>query len=108
MREQQEQPAPAVHDRGGWSTDEAIDQTDHVWADWEHQTQALARVLGGKGIVVTDEMRRGIESIPRAEYEALSYFERWSASFETLLVEKGILATEEIDAKMKQIEERWG
>ena len=24
-----------------------------------------------------DEMRRGIESMPRADYEAASYYERW-------------------------------
>ena len=105
---QQEDPALAVHDRGGWPTDEPIDQGEHQWADWEHRTQAMARVLGGKGLVVVDEMRRGIEAIAAPEYEDLSYFERWSASLETLLVEKGLLTTEEIDERAKQIEERWG
>ncbi len=104
---ERENPAPAAHDRGGWATEEPIDQGEHQWADWEYRTQALARVLGGKGIVVTDEMRRGIESIPAPEYEVLSYFERWSASFETLLVEKGVLTTAEIDEKMKEVEARW-
>ena len=101
-------PAPAAHDRGGWSTEEPIDPGEHQWGDWERRTQALARVLGSKGIVVTDEMRRGIESIPGPEYEALSYFERWSASLETLLVEKSALTTAEIDEKMKEVEVRWG
>ncbi len=105
---EREHPAPAAHDRGGWATEEPIDQGEHQWADWEHRTQALARVLRSKGIVVTDEMRRGIEAIPAPEYEALSYFERWSASFETLLVEKGTLTTAEIDEKMKEVEARWG
>ena len=100
--------APAVHDRGGWPTDEPIDQGEHQWADWEHRTQAMARVLGSKGVVVVDEMRRGIEGIPAQEYEDLSYFERWSASLETLLVEKGLLTAEEIDERAKQLEERWG
>ena len=95
------------HDRGGWPTDEPIDQSEHPWMDWERRTQALARVLGGKGLVVTDELRRGIESIPWEQYESLSYFERWAASLETLLVEKGVLTAHEIDERVKSIEERW-
>ena len=107
MSERENRP-PAVHDRGGWPTDEPIDQREHQWADWEHRTQAMARVLGSKGLVVVDEMRRGVEAIPAPEYEDLSYFERWSASLETLLVEKRLLTAEEIDERAKQIEERWG
>ena len=41
---ERENPAPAAHDRGGWATEEPIDQGEHQWADWEHRTQALARV----------------------------------------------------------------
>ena len=105
---EKDNPAPAVHDRGGWPTDEPIDQGEHQWADWEYRTQAMARILGSKGVVVVDEMRRGIESISAPEYQELSYFERWFASLETLLVEKGLLTTEEIDERAKQIGERWG
>ena len=105
---EQENPSPAVHDRGGWPTDMPIDQGDHQWADWEYRIQGMSTVLRRKGLVAVDEMRRAIESIPAAEYEELSYFERWSASYETLLVEKEILTTEDIDQKAKQIEERWG
>lgn len=99
---------PRGHDRGGWPTDEPIDQREHQWADWERRTQALARVLRAKGLMVTDEMRRGIEALPPNEYEALSYFERWAASIETLLVEKGVLTSDEIDDRVKDVEARWG
>ncbi len=51
---ERENPAPAAHDRGGWATEEPIDQREHQWADWEYRTQALARVLGSKGLVVTE------------------------------------------------------
>ena len=34
-------------------------------------------------------MRRGIESIPEAEYFALGYYERWLRSIAALMVEKG-------------------
>ena len=99
---------PAVHDRGGTPTDEPIDRTDHEWADWEHVANALVGVLRRLGLINVDELRRGIESMAADEYESSSYYERWSASIETLLVEKGILATAEIDAKAKTLSAKWG
>ncbi|MBT3942844.1 MAG: nitrile hydratase subunit beta [Chloroflexi bacterium] len=99
---------PAVHDRGGWPTDEPIDREEHEWADWERQTQSLRTVLDSRGIMNVDELRRGIESIEPAEYEASTYFERWSASIETNLVEKGVLTTEEIDERAKGLRDQWG
>lgn len=97
----------AVHDRGGWPTDEPIDQGEHEWADWEHQTQALVSVLRRKDIMSVDELRAGIEAMEPSEYESSSYFERWSASLERSLVSKGILTTEEIDARAAKVDERW-
>ena len=99
---------PAVHDRGGMPTDEPIDRTDHEWADWEHVTNALVGVLRRKGLINVDELRRGIESMAADEYESSSYYERWSASIETLLVERGVIATAEIDAKAKTLSGKWG
>ena len=99
---------PAVHDRGGTSTDEPIDRTDHEWADWEHVTNALVGVLRRLGVINVDELRRGIEGMAADEYESSSYYERWSASIETLLVEKGVLATAEIDARAKTLSAKWG
>ncbi len=99
---------PAVHDRGGTPTDEPIDRTDHEWADWEHVANALVGVLRRLGLINVDELRRGIESMAADEYESSSYYERWSASIETLLVEKGVLATAEIDAKAKTLSAKWG
>ena len=99
---------PAVHDRGGTPTEEPIDRTDHEWADWEHVANALVGVLRRLGLINVDELRRGIESMAADEYESSSYYERWSASIETLLVEKGVLATAEIDAKAKTLSAKWG
>jgi nitrile hydratase len=47
-----------------------------------------------------DELRRGIESMPPDEYERASYYERWLSSIETILAEKGILASGELDARL--------
>jgi nitrile hydratase len=49
--------------------------------------------------VNVDELRRGIESMPAAEYERASYYERWLFSIETILTEKGVLAAGELDRR---------
>ena len=95
---------PRVHDRGGWPTQEPIDRTEHQLADWERRVDALHILLGNKGLRRTDEMRRAIESLPPKEYQSLSYYERWTAALEMLLVEKKILSVAEIDQKMAEVE----
>ena len=96
-----------VHDMGGRPSDDPIDQSSHEWADWEHITNALVGVLRNHDLVNVDELRRGIESMTPDEYEASSYYERWSASLETLLVEKGVLTSDEIDTRSSEVDERW-
>ena len=94
---------PAVHDRGGWPNDEPIDRTEHEHAYWERSTHALLGAIGELRMIVTDELRRGIESLPADEYETLSYYEKWSASIETMLVEKNVLTEDEIDVKVREL-----
>jgi len=90
----------AVHDRGGWITDEPIDRTEHELADWELLMDALVGALGGADVMNVDELRRGIESMEREEYQRASYYERWLYSVETVLTEKGVLAAGELDARL--------
>ena len=54
----------------------------------------------------TDEMRRTIQSLPPERYESLSYYEKWTAALEILLIEKGILTAAETDAKAVKLRER--
>jgi nitrile hydratase subunit beta len=62
-------------------------------------TDALAGALARRGLVNVDELRRGIESMPPAEYQQASYYERWLFSIETILTEKGVLAPGELDRR---------
>jgi nitrile hydratase len=91
----------AVHDRGGRATDEAIDRSEHELADWELLTDALVGALGARAVMIVDELRRGIESMPADAYEQASYYERWLFSVETILVEKGVLAPGEVDGRLE-------
>jgi hypothetical protein len=97
-----------THDMGGRPTHESLNLQEHALADWERVADAMVMALGNKGINRTDELRRGIEDEPTSDYLSLSYYERWIKSTEGLLVEKGILSTEEIDRKMAELEATWG
>jgi hypothetical protein len=92
--------ARAVHDRGGSPTDDPIDRSEHELADWELLTDGLVGALMRAGAMNVDELRRGIESMPAAEYERAAYYERWLYSVETILTEKGILAPGELDQRL--------
>ncbi|HEU0021782.1 MAG TPA: nitrile hydratase [Dehalococcoidia bacterium] len=97
---------PRVHDRGGWPTDEPVDQSEHQLLDWERRVDALHLVLGAKGLRTVDEMRRAIESLEPGLYESTSYYEKWTAALEILLLEKGVLTREEIDRQVAELEGR--
>ena len=100
--------ATAVHDRGGWPDDQhtPIDRAEHEYSDWERRVDAVHQVLGAQGVRTTDEMRRAIESLPPTQYETLSYYEKWTAALEILLIEKGILTAAEIDTRAAELRGR--
>ena len=94
-----------VHDMGG-SPGGPIDRSQHETEDWERLADAVTIVLDKKGIKTTDEHRRAQESLEN--YRELGYYERWVAATEILLVEKGILTREEIEARAQELGESWG
>ena len=96
-----------ANDLGGWPGG-PIDKSQHEIEDWERLADAVTIVLDKKGIKTTDEHRRAQESLPPEEYKNLSYYERWVAATEKLLVEKGILTGDEIDERAAEIGRRWG
>ncbi len=95
------------HDLGGLPAG-PVDQTEHALSDWEILADAVNQALGEKKIKRTDEMRRAREDMDSELYRALSYYERWVASMETILTEKKILTSEEIDRKVAAFEKKWG
>jgi hypothetical protein len=94
----------SVHDMGG-SPEGPVDRGQHEVEDWERLADAISSALGKEGLYTTDEHRRAIESLE--VYRDLSYYERWVAATEKLLVEKEILTAEEIDERAAEIERRW-
>jgi hypothetical protein len=96
------------HDVGGLPGAGEIDQAEHALSDWEILADAVNQALGARGIKRTDEMRRAREEMDSTAYRDMSYYERWIASIEAILIEKKILTKEEIDQKLAAFESKWG
>lgn len=96
------------HDMGGQPGAGPIDRSQHELDDWEIMADAVNQALGVKGIRRTDELRRAREDMDSKDYLSLTYYERWIASLETILVEKGLLTRAEIDEKVAALEKEWG
>ena len=78
-------------------------------APWEGRVFGLRRLLVPWGLGGNwGSFRFAQERVPAEDYLRLSYYERWSASLELLLVEKGLLKSEEIDRRAASLQERWG
>jgi len=99
---------PRVHDRAGWPGAGPINRAEHEPSMWEKRTDALLVLLTSpeKRVMRVDELRRAIESLEPRAYETMSYYERWITAIEALMIEKGILTHEEIDARVKELNER--
>ena len=83
-----------------------VDRSPHEVEDWERLADAINSALEARGFQSTDEHRRAIESLEN--YRDLSYYERWIAATEKLLVEKSIITGDEVDEKAAEIQRRWG
>ena len=95
-----------VHDMGGRPNDDPIEQDEHVLMDWERRIDSIRGVLGDKGLLGVDELRRAIEGLTPERYQSLSYYQRWAEAVEALLVEKGVLTAAELDATMARQENK--
>ena len=96
-----------VHDMGGMHGFGPVDVEDDAafHADWERVVFAIDRVLRSQGVFEIDEKRHAIERMDPDAYLAATYFERWLAAHETLLVEHGVLDEDEIEARVRAIED---
>jgi nitrile hydratase subunit beta len=90
------------HDIGGLDAG-PVDTAPHEVSLWEKQIDAMNQLLAQKGIRRTDENRAAIETLGHDAYGALSYYERWTAALARILIDKGVLTQDEIDAKVAQL-----
>ena len=94
--------ARAYHDLGGTARFlcEPIDAGTHALTAFDREVDAIRGILGAKGVMSVDELRRGIEAIPEAEYHRLSYYERWMRSIADNLMARGVVSEAELVAAL--------
>jgi nitrile hydratase subunit beta len=95
----------AHHDLGGAPKFlcEPVDVEPHALTEFDKEVDALRGVLGMKRVMTVDELRRGIESIPEAEYHRLSYYRRWIRSITDNLLRKGVITEAELRAALDRV-----
>ena len=98
----------AVSDIGGLPAG-PIDIGEHEPTMTERRIDAMMTLLRKqpRAFWVTDENRRTIESMLPEFYEGAAYYERWVSAMRLLLVEKGVLSDQEIDAKLAEVRTRF-
>lgn len=79
-----------------------IDDAERFHEGWEARVFALIRALGDRRLFTTDQHRDAIERLDPGEYHAITYFERWLAAVERLVVERGLITAEELDAAQRR------
>ncbi|MGH7278179.1 MAG: hypothetical protein ACREJG_05775 [Candidatus Rokuibacteriota bacterium] len=95
-----------AHDLGGMHGLGPIEREEDepvFHAAWERRAFALTVAAGFLGHWNLDMSRYAREQMPPAEYLATSYYEHWLFGLEKLLVERGLLTAEEIEARVAEL-----
>ena len=92
-----------MHDMGGVSKFmcDAVDVEPHALDDFDREVDAIRGLLGAKKVMSVDELRRGIEAIPEADYLRLSYYQRWIRSITGNMLDKGVFTEAELLAALE-------
>lgn len=91
-----------IHDIGG-QLDEPFEQTEHVYAPWEKRVHALRELLARKQLLSVDELRRAIEGGGAQDYEQLGYYEQWIKAMSQIMIEHGVIESDEFASKVEQV-----
>ena len=90
-----------VHDMGGMHGLGPIapDPNEPLFHEpWEARALALTLAAGAWGRWNIDKSRHVRESIPGPDYLRMSYYEKWITALEALLVDGGLISTDELAA----------
>jgi hypothetical protein len=93
----------APHDLGGVTKFmcEPVDIEPHGLTEFDREVDALRQMLGLKQLMSVDELRRGVEAIPEADYHRLSYYRRWIRSITDNLLRHGVITETELRAALE-------
>lgn len=93
------------HDMGGQDAGPVVNE-DHDFAFWEKRVDALMVIASGTGRFSVDQLRRVLEDMGESAFETMSYYERWIAAINRVLIESGIYTTEELARKLSDVRAR--
>ena len=101
-------PERAITDLGGLDGG-PIDRHEHEPTMTERRIDAMMMLMRAKPRAFwgADENRRTIESLTPEFYEGSGYYERWVTAMRALLIEKGKLSADEIEAKLAEVRGRY-
>jgi nitrile hydratase subunit beta len=89
-----------IHDMGGMHGMGPIrhEENQPVFHEaWEGRLYAIDQAIRAWRKWSIDERRHSMESLPPTEYLSMSYYEKWIATDNVLLVKHGLVTQEEID-----------
>jgi len=92
----------AIHDLGGMQDfgPVTVEPTEPVFhASWEGRVFGVGGILALQGLTNTNAVRHAIERMDPVHYLSSPYFEHWLTAFATLVVEQGVIAPEELEAR---------
>ena len=96
-----------AHDLGGMHGLGSIDAEPNepvFHEEWERRIFGLFIATFAGGHFNVDEFRHAIERMNPAHYLESPYYEHWLQSYETLLVEGGVISRKELDARVAKLE----
>lgn len=91
-----------VHDMGGMQGygPVIIEQNEPLFHhEWEARALAITLAMGATGRWNIDQARSTRESLPASQYLSISYYQIWFEALQKLLLQTGLVAPEEINAK---------
>lgn len=95
------------HDMGGLPAG-PVELTGHDHGLWEKRIDAIMRLVSSpeRRLVSVDERRRAVEDLGPGDYDRLGYYERWITAITNVLLEKGVIGTDELGRKLESIKAR--
>ena len=95
------------HDVGGLPS-VLPDKDEHPHALWEYRVDAMMMLLShpSRKLLVVDELRRAVEGLGPGAYETMGYYERWIAAISRLMIERGVITSDELGRRMAEVASR--
>lgn len=94
-----------LHDVGG-QPDVPVEYKEKGEEDWEMNTYITCECLGWRGVWNSEMRRRAENDLGATQYFGLPYYARWITVATKTLVDKGIISTDELGAKIDEVRAR--